>query len=218
MKTGLLLALVLAAAGCKKSPEPVHAPPVGKRFADDFERRALGDDWHPTSDVYHIEDGALSARGGYNHPLWLRRELPRDAVIEFDCWSRSAAGDIKVELYGDGRYFDPDKGSYTATGYVAIMGGWHNSKSILTRLEEHGHDMVERRAPRVQVGRKYHWKLVRRGGRIDWYVDDMAKPFLSYDDPEPLEGDGHRFFAVNNWESDTWFDNLVITPAPPAAP
>jgi len=28
----------------------------------------------------------------------------------------------------------------------------------------------------------------------------------------PLEGAGHEYFALNNWETDTWFDNLVITP------
>ena len=32
--------------------------------------------------------------------------------------SRSAAGDIKLELYGDGESFDHDRGAYTSTGYV----------------------------------------------------------------------------------------------------
>jgi hypothetical protein len=202
----------IAAAGCKKGPESVNAPPVGERFADDFERRTLGDAWHPTADSYHLEGGALSAKGAYNKPLWLHRQLPGDAVIEFDCWSRSPDGDIKVELYGDGRSFDPDRGSYTSTGYVAIMGGWNNSKSILARGDEHGEQLVERRGPRVEVGRKYRWKIVRKGDRIDWFVD--GEPFLSLTDPDSLAGDGHRFFAINNWQSDTWFDNLVITPAP----
>ena len=31
-------------------------------------------------------------------------------------------------------------------------------------------------------------------------------------DEHPLEGMGHEYFGFNNWETDTWFDNLVITP------
>ena len=38
------------------------------------------------------------------------------------------------------------------------------------------------------------------------------RPFLVYDDPHPLEGAGHEYFGFNNWETDTWFDNLVISP------
>ena len=40
----------------------------------------------------------------------------------------------------------------------------------------------------------------------------MTTPFLELDDKQPLEKDGHEYFALNNWETDTWFDNLVITP------
>ena len=48
--------------------------------------------------------------------------------------------------------------------------------------------------------------------RTPWFIDDMARPFLEYNDPQPLELAGHEYFAFNNWETDTWFDNLVITP------
>jgi hypothetical protein len=43
-------------------------------------------------------------------------------------------------------------------------------------------------------------------------VDDLTTPFLRYDDPRPLEGAGHEYLGLNNWETDTWFDNLAITP------
>ena len=53
---------------------------------------------------------------------------------------------------------------------------------------------------------------MRQGGRLDWYVDDMQTPFLSLDDPDPYKGSGHRYFGFNNWQSDAYFDNLVISP------
>jgi hypothetical protein len=40
----------------------------------------------------------------------------------------------------------------------------------------------------------------------------MTTPFLRYEDPRPLENAGHEYLGFNNWETDTWFDNLVIAP------
>ena len=31
-------------------------------------------------------------------------------------------------------------------------------------------------------------------------------------DPEPLRGEGHEYFAFNDWETPVCFDNLVIHP------
>jgi hypothetical protein len=218
--------LALAAlSACKHSDDQEAArPAITAPWSDDFERPDLGDDWRTTADAYEMVNGALSAQGARNRPMWLRRALPPDAVIELDVWSNSTDGDIKVELYGDGRSYDPDGGRYTSTGYVAVMGGWNNSKSILARGDEHGKQLVERTAPKVEKGKRYHWKFVRRGGRIEWFVNDMTSPFLTLTDPAPLSGPGHQYFAINNWQSDSWFDNLKVAPfesetrAPPVQP
>ena len=202
------------AGGCKQKADEGGADPpaITAAWSDDFERADLGGDWRATTDVYQLVNGALSARGAKNHPLWLRRALPRDAVIELDVWSNTADGDIKVELYGDGRSYDPDGGAYTSTGYVVILGGWNNSKSIIARQSEHGRAVVERAQPRVEESKRYHWRIVRRGGRVEWFVNDMTAPFLALTDPAPLEGPGHMYFAFDNWQSDSWFDNLRISP------
>jgi hypothetical protein len=205
-----LLLVPLLVVSCSRQPDP---PAIAGEWKDDFERAHLGGDWHATADVYRLQDGALNVSDGYNHPLWLRKKLPRDAEIELDCWSTSPQGDLKVEAFGDGRSYDPDRGAYTSTGYVFIMGGWSNSKSLLAKGDEHGTEVAERRAPKVEPNRKYHWKIVRKGGRLDWYVDDLTTPFLSLDDPAPLAGDGHEYFGFNDWQTDVWFDNLTIRPA-----
>jgi hypothetical protein len=144
--------------------------------------------------------------------LWLRKAIPRNVRIEFDAWSNEERGDLKVELFGDGISFDPDGGGYTASGYEIIFGGWYNSKSIIARLDEHGDQQVQRADVKVIAKQKYHWRLERSGNRLSWFIDDLSKPFLSYDDEAPLDGDGHDHFAINNWETDTYFDNLTITP------
>ena len=43
-----------------------------------------------------------------------------------------------------------------------------------------------------------------------WFIDDQ--PFLTYQDPSPLAGQAHEHFAFNNWDSDLYFDDLVIRP------
>jgi len=200
-------ALVLVASACKVREQP----PISQEWRTDFET-GLGEVFYATGDGFQVVHGALSAHGAHNHPLWLRKRLPHDVRIELDAWSTEGRGDIKIELFGDGHSYDPDGGRYTATGYEVIFGGWYNSMSIIARLDEHGNDMVKRSEPKVVASRHYHWRIERRRNVITWFVDDMTSPFLRYDDPRPLEGAGHEYLGFNNWETDTWFDNLVITP------
>jgi len=210
----LVTPAVVSAAwlACLPACKVKDAPPITQPFYDSFDRAELGANWFATGDAYRIVDGALSARGGYNHPLWLRKKLPRNVRIEVDVWSTEPRGDIKVEVFGDGSSYDPDRGGYLATAYMVIFGGWSNSKSIIARMDEHGRDLVSRADVKVIPNRHYHWKIERTGGVVRWFVDDMDTPFLELDDKDALEGPGHEYFAVNNWETDTWFDNLVVTP------
>lgn len=186
-------------------------PPIASAWREDFEA-GLGEAFYVTGDGYQVVHGALSAHNAHNHPLWLRKRLPHDVRVEFDAWSTEPRGDIKVEIFGDGHSYDPDGGRYLATGYEVIFGGWYNTKSIIARLDEHGTDMVQRPDPKVIANQHYHWRIERKRSVITWFVDDLATPFLRYEDPRPLEGGGHEYLGFNNWETDTWFDNLVITP------
>jgi hypothetical protein len=205
---GLAVGVGAAGAGCRTRDATITGP-----FSDDFNRAELGAGWNATGPEYRVSDGQLRVANAYNHPAWLRRKLPHDVVIDVDAVSRSPAGDIKIELFGDGESFDPDKGGYVSTGYMLIFGGWHNSLSVICRNDEHNDGRKSQRTDiRVQPGRTYHWTVTRRGGTIDWQMD--GRPFLSWADPEPLGGAGHEYMAVNDWESDVSFDNLEIRPAP----
>jgi hypothetical protein len=189
--------------------DPPRRIPAGQRFEDRFERNEIGPDWRPTGSGWSIENGALRVQNAHNHPLWLRRKLPRDARIEFDAWSDSPAGDIKCEVYGDGESF-ARAASYTATSYVVIFGGWHNRLNVIARMDEHGADRQVRDTPKVELGRRYHFTLERRGRELRWLLDGSA--LLDFNDPEPLTGPGHEYFAFNDWEALVHFDNLVIAP------
>lgn len=176
---------------------------------DLFDRTELGPLWHKTGGNYDVRDGKLYVRGARNHPLWLRRVLPTDVQIDFDVRSESPSGDIKVEVFGDGRSFAKQE-SYTATSYVIVFGGWNNSLNIIARLDEHGSDRVMGPRRPIDIGRTYHVTIQRKGGVLTVFLD--GQKFMQMDDRDPLVGRGHDHFAFNNWESELWFDNLKIAP------
>jgi hypothetical protein len=203
MRSITLLPLALLVAGCPK-PEVITAP-----WSDAFDRPEVGANYYNTGGQYRIVNGALNIQGARNHPLWLKRQLPRDAMIELTVTSRSAEGDIKVEAWGDGQSYATTD-SYLATSYVFIFGGWGNSVSALCRLDEHGGDRKTRSDKKVEMGKSYTWKITRKGKKVEWFID--GEPFLAFDDPQPLEGPKHAHFGFNNWSSDLTFDDLKITP------
>lgn len=189
---------------------PQGDPAIGDEgFEDDFDRQKLGSLWHDTGGRYRIRDGKLHVEGAHNHPLWLRRTLPDDVRIEFDARSESPEGDIKVEVFGDGKSH-AEGASYTATSYVVIFGGWGNSLNVLARMDEHADDRVVGRKRKVVPGHTYRMKIERRGATLKVWAD--GDPLVEMTDRDPLRGRGHDHFAFNNWESDVWFDNLRIQP------
>lgn len=202
----LLLALLLAA--CEELPRTYSsAGPARLLFRDSFDAPELGPTWKPTGDGARIENGELVVENLRNHPLWLTLPLPDDVRIEFDARAFSDEGDIKVELAGDGRSF-ARSASYTASGYVIIFGGWHNSLSAIVRRNEHGADRRTSGALKVEAGKRYHFTITRKDGAIRWELDGQEA--LVYDDPDPLTGPNHRHFAFGGWEARVAFDNLEI--------
>jgi hypothetical protein len=176
----------------------------GSHFSDDFDRAAIGPNYFTTGMHWRILRGELWAPEAKNNPLWLQMRLPRDVAIEFDARSETATGsrpgDIKFEVFGNGRDH--------ASGYVCVFGGWGNQISVVARLDEHGADRKERHDARVEPKRTYHMRVERQGHELRWFID--GRPFLTFDDPRPLEGKGHDRFGFSSWEADVFFDNLRI--------
>lgn len=201
-----LFATVLG--GCKvKDP-----PPITGAWTDGFDRSDIGSDYFQTGPGFSISDGALLAADAQNHPLWLRKKLPKNCRVTFTATALSATGDIKVELFGDGLAYDPDGGGYSSSGYVVIFGGWNNSKSMIAKGDEHGQQVVVRTDRKVLPNTPYAFTLERQDGTLTWYLGGEPTPFLQYVDPTPLTGPGHEYLGFGNWQAPTRFDNLTISP------
>ncbi len=189
-------------------------PPTGKLiYSDDFERPAISDDWKQSAEAdqgwdagtWRVEGGRLWGEKIHNAALWLQKPLPEKVRIEFDARAESEQGDVKCEVFGDGRTHQ--------SGYILIHGGWNNSINTIARQDEHAEERKEDRrcADRdgrvtcVERGVDYHWTLVRTDDTLRWYLD--GKLFLTYPDAHPVQG---RHFAFNDWEAQVSFDNLKI--------
>ena len=211
-------------AAVAKSLSPRQKEDTARRldgpFSDDFERAELGPDYRRTSRTWRIENGQLCVQDARNRPVWLRFRLPTNVRIQFDATSHSDDGDIKFELFGDGRSF-ARKTSYTdATGYVLIFGGWKNTLHVLARQDEHGDDRLElsTRAGAanaveepVVTGQRYRFEVERTDGKtVRWLVD--GKEVHVFRDSAPLVGSGHEYFGFNDWAARVCFDNLSVTP------
>ena len=172
-------------------------------FRASFDADGLpGAPWWAAGGLWRVEGGELHAPGTRNNPLWLEAKLPPDVKISFTARAASPHGDVKVEVFGDGRDH--------ASGYVLVFGGWKNTLSVLARLDEHGEDRLERRTPKVEPGRRYRFEVERRGSVLTWRID--GETFLELDDPEPLRGEGHDRFGFSSWQADVWFDDLAVEP------
>jgi hypothetical protein len=181
-------------------------------YEDDFERAEAGKDYFQgapdagwAAGTWTLKDGRLHAEKIHNAALWLQVKLPKRVRIEFDARAETAAGDLKCEVFGDGRNHQ--------SGYILIHGGWHNSINTIARRDEHGEDRKEdNRCPTpnnrkrcVEPGVDYHWAVERTDHVLRWYLDGVL--FLTYPDANPVEGE---HFAFNNWEARVSFDNLRI--------
>lgn len=198
----------------------VEPPRITTPWDDTFDRADLGPDWNTLSPAWKIQNGKLCVRGARNHGAWLARRIPVNARIEFEAYAESAEGDIKVEVWGDGQSGATAVSYTNATSYLAILGGWRNTKHVFARINEHAPDRLEidvdpqnddERMRAVATGQPYHFKIERTDGRkIEWSVNGVT--YFTFSDPEPLSGPGHEHFGFNDWDAPVCFDNLRVTP------
>jgi len=203
--------------------------PAGDRPHDDKpqqygeDKTNIGPNWvQAQTNAWHIEDGWLCVDNAHNHGIWFARPIPINARIEWEAKSDSPEGDLKAELWGDGRGFAKGTSYNDATSYLAILGGWKNTLHVLARLDEHKDDRKvvhvdkdsdDPRQRPVMRGQVYHFKVERNDGKtVKYYVDTLL--MATFLDSEPLMGLGHDHFGFNDWEAKVCFDNVKITPLP----
>jgi hypothetical protein len=154
-------------------------------YEDAFDRATPGDSWWSNGGLWRIVDGQLYSPGVGNNPLWLKARLPPDVRVEFDVRSEGSDGDVKWEMYGDGRNH--------STGYVFLFGAWHNRESRICKLDEHAFTQDEWRAQLAAMARP----LPRQ---MD-LIDRIRAPFVEWGARRDLDRMEHGEY----WQKDTPF-------------
>jgi len=154
-------------------------------YEDKFDRVTLGDAWWSNGGFWRIVDGQLYSPGVGNNPLWLKARLPPDVRVEFDVRSEGPDGDVKWEMYGDGRNH--------STGYLFLFGAWRNRESRICKLEEHALTQEEVRAQLATAARP----LPRQ---MD-LLEIVGAPFARWSARRDLE----RMEKGGYWQRDTPF-------------
>jgi hypothetical protein len=153
-------------------------------YEDTFERATLGDQWWSNGGHWRIVAGQVYSPGVGNNPLWLLARLPADVRAEFDVRSEGTDGDVKWEMFGDGRTH--------STGYLFIFGGWHNRESRIAKLDEHALTQEELGAQLSAQARP----LPRRLEGIDALIDAIEGPFSRWQARRDLEKlETHRYYG-----------------------
>jgi hypothetical protein len=165
-----------------RGPAPIAA---AVPFEDAFDRATLGDAWWSNGGHWRIVDGQLYSPGVGNNPLWLKARLPPDVRVEFDVRSEGPDGDIKWEMYGDGRNH--------STGYVFLFGAWRNRESRICKLDEHALTQDEARAQLAATARPYPRPMD--------FIETLSAPFVRWSARRDLE----RMEKGEYWQRDTPF-------------
>lgn len=118
---------------------------VAVPYEDRFDRATLGEAWWSNGGHWRLVGGQVYSPGVGNNPLWLKARLPPDVRVEFDVRSEGPDGDIKWEMYGDGRTH--------STGYLFLFGAWHNRESRICKLDEHALTREELRVRLASLAR-----------------------------------------------------------------
>jgi len=165
-----------------RGPAPVSA---AVPYQDAFDRATLGGAWWSNGGHWRIVDGQLYSPGVGNNPLWLKARLPPDVRVEFDVRSEGPDGDIKWEMYGDGRNH--------STGYVFLFGAWRNRESRICKLDEHALTQDEARAQLAATARPYPRQMD--------FIETLSAPFVRWAARRDLE----RMEKGEYWQRDTPF-------------
>ena len=206
MRTLIMMAcLATHLSGCRM-PQGGVAPALDGVWTVELGTTLSAKDFDVVGGTWTVEQGAIRSLGEQNnHPLWLKRQIPDAFEISFEARAVSAAVDHKIEFCGDGVRHE--------SGYVAILGGWNNSISVIARQDEHEKGRKEIKG-KWERGRWYKHRIRRtfdgHRGRIEWFLDDRL--LLERVDPKPLRGPGHNRIAFNNWKTDVSFRNVVVRP------
>lgn len=170
---------------------------------EDFSNPDTLDHWEVQGGSFECKDGELRLYGGEPQILLLKRDLPGDLRIEFDCYLEGTYLNDVGCLMGAIRSDDP--WATSVTGYAFKYGAYTNSFNVLTKLDKRLWSEAD--APLMR-GKHYHVRAEKMGRELRMSVN--GREIFSVVDPEPLVGAHRGAVGVLGWVADTRYRRVRI--------
>jgi serine/threonine protein kinase/Leucine-rich repeat (LRR) protein len=160
--------------------------------------------WEPMGCQCEIADGELRMYGGELQMLLLKRDLPGDVRIEFECHQEGTyMNDVACLMSGFRAIANAWETSIS--GYAFKYGAYTNTMNVLTKFDRR--IWSEPAAP-LAPGRRYKVRAERVGNRLRMWVN--GKEIFTVTDPEPLTGSNRTVVGLLGWIADTRFSRVTI--------
>ncbi len=159
--------------------------------------------WLAAGGECDCQNGELRMHGGKPQVLMLRRAIPGDVRIEFECRQEgSLLNTIGCFISGIESTNPQD---IPCSGYEFKFGGYDNTMNVLMRSDR----IVwkEQSAP-IVAGKTFKILAERIGNRLRMQVND--REIFSYIDPDPLTGADRVAVGVLGWLAETHFARIRV--------
>lgn len=171
---------------------------------DDFSSPKALEHWEPVGCSCEIVDGELRVFDGDLQMLLLKRDLPGDVRIEFECrLAGNYLNDLGCILSAMRSKSEWDT---SVSGYAFKYGAYTNTLNVITRCDRR---IWSEQASPLVVGRYFNVRVERVGGRLRMFVD--GREVCTVTDPEPLTGANRTVVGLLGWVADKRFRRIRVS-------
>ncbi|NCC49840.1 MAG: hypothetical protein EOM20_01360 [Spartobacteria bacterium] len=171
---------------------------------EDFSNpQALLDNWEIIGGQYEFKNGEFRLYGGEPQLLLLKRQLPGDIRIEFECRQDSVyLNDVGCFMSG---ILSENRKWVSASGYEFKYGGYDNSMNVLMRSDQ---TIWSQMASPLKQNELYRVCAERVGPHMRFVVNN--REVFDLTDADPLSGSDRTAIGILGWIASTWFKRIRV--------
>jgi len=170
---------------------------------EDFKGPDVMARWKVIGGQYELHDGELRVQNGEPQLVLLRRDLPGDVRIEFEC---SQEGNYLNDM---GCFLNAvltnNEREIWSSGYEFKCGAYDNSMIVLMRSDQ---KLWSQPASPIVRGKMFHVCAERVGARLKLTLNN--EEIINILDPDPLTGTDRVAVGLLGWRADTRYRRVKV--------
>ena len=170
---------------------------------EDFSDPDILSRWEVIGGQHEIKEGELRLYGGEPQILLLKKDVPGDVRIEFECRQESVyLNDVGCFV---GAIRSANRKEIPSSGYELKYGGYDNSLNVLMRSNQK--IWSDQASPLVR-GKIYRVRAERIGSRLRMAVNN--EDVFKVTDRDPLSGPDRTAVGLLGWMADTRYTRIRV--------